>query len=254
MLNKILETKKEEIIALKKKYSSTPLDTNNDIQAFYQALSKPDIAIIAEIKQASPSKGLLTENFNVGEIASDYMKGGAAALSVLTDQQYFAGDPQNIMKAKQHCTLPVLRKDFIIDPIQIIQSQHLGANAILLIVAALSPSQLQDLHQMATELKLATLIECHSEQEIEIALNCQPQLIGINNRNLSTFKTDLNTTLQLKKMLPAGSQVVTESGIISPADIKMMLDNDVNCFLIGESLIKSSDRCEAVASLLKATQ
>ena len=253
MLNKILETKNEEIIALKKKYSSTPLDTNNDIQAFYQALSKPDIAIIAEIKQASPSKGLLTENFKVGEIANDYMKGGAAALSVLTDQQYFAGDPQNIMKAQQHCTLPILRKDFIIDPIQVIQSQHLGADAILLIVAALSPSQLPDLHQLATELKLAPLIECPYEQQIEIALNCQPQLIGINNRNLSTFKTNLNTTLQLRKMLPTGCQVVTESGIHSLADIKMMLDNNVKCFLIGESLIKSSDRCQAVANYLKVS-
>lgn len=205
------------------------------------AAGKP--AVIAEIKKASPSKGLLRENFDPASIAHSYEAHGAACLSVLTDAQFFMGDAGNLRAARGGCALPVLRKDFIIDPYQVSEARAMGADCILLIVAALADAQLVSLGALARELGMAVLVEVHEAGELEraLAISTAAALIGINNRNLRTFETKLETTLDLLPHVPAGRLVITESGIHSPEHVARMRASGVNAFLVGEAFMRAPD-------------
>jgi len=212
-------------------------------RGFYQALrSKADAqkpAIIAEIKKASPSQGVIRENFKPVEIAVDYAMNGASCLSVLTDKEFFQGSEANLQMVREKCPLPVIRKDFMIDPYQIYESRALGADCVLLIVAALDDVMLKELADTATGLGMDVLVEVHDAAELERALNLNCKLIGINNRNLRTFEVSLQTTLDLKNQVPADRLLVTESGIHTPADVQLMQDNDIHSFLVGEAFMRA---------------
>jgi len=197
--------------------------------------------VIAEVKKASPSKGILRENFQPAEIAVSYATHGAACLSVLTDVQFFQGSDEYLRQARAACSLPVLRKDFMVDPYQIIAARAMGADCILLIVSALSATQLNEFEACAFELGMDVLVEVHDAAELEIALDLDTSLLGINNRNLRTFETSLQTTIDLLKRIPTGKRVVTESGILQPADVKKMRDHDVHAFLVGEAFMRAPD-------------
>ena len=249
ILNKILATKREEVAAAKAKKSldqvreeaynqPDPRDFVGSILAKVDA-GKP--AVIAEIKKASPSKGVIRENFNPAEIAKSYEKGGAACLSVLTDQDYFQGSSEYLKQARAACSLPVLRKDFMIDPYQVYEARAMGADCILLIVAALELAQMRELEETAHDLGMAVLVEVHDGDELELALQLETPLIGINNRNLRTFDVTLDTTLGLLKQLPEDRFVVTESGIFTPEDVALMMNNHVHAFLVGEAFMRQPD-------------
>jgi len=251
ILDRIVEKKQQEISLAKglrplqmlKISEKSPLD-------FEQALRIQSPAIIAEVKKASPSKGVICENFNPVEIAKAYQQSGAACLSVLTDEHFFQGHNQYLMDIKNSIDLPILRKDFIIDTYQIIEARSLGADCILLIVAILDDTQLQDFTQIAQELGMAVLVESHTQQELERALELPTNLIGINNRDLKTFKTNLNTTLELKTLIPENKLVITESGINTIEDIQLMQSHNINTFLIGEALMRLSEN--NISQLLSA--
>jgi len=198
-------------------------------------------AVIAEIKKASPSRGVLRESFDPGAIAASYERNGAACLSVLTDTQFFQGALEHLKQARAACGLPVLRKDFTIDPYQAHEARAAGADCILLIVAALDVPRMRELEAVAQGLGMAVLVEAHDAAELEQALALKTTLIGINNRNLRTFETRLETTLDLLAQIPAGRLVVTESGILSPSDVSRMRDHKVGCFLVGEALMRAAD-------------
>lgn len=198
-------------------------------------------AVIAEIKKASPSKGVIRENFQPAEIAGSYEKGGACCLSVLTDIDFFQGSDAYLQQARQACSLPVLRKDFIIDPYQVYEARAIGADCILLIVAVLNDNQLNELASVAMELNMDVLVEVHDTEELERALQLNLQLIGINNRDLRTFETSLDTTLSLLSQIPEDRIVVTESGIHTPADVARMRAHNVNAFLVGEAFMKAEE-------------
>lgn len=207
-------------------------------------------AVIAEIKKASPSKGVLRKNFQPIEIAKSYEANGAACLSVLTDERFFQGKDEYLQQVHNACSLPILRKDFIIDPYQVYESRALGADCILLIVAALSDAQLKDLSELAKHLEMDVLLEVHNQKELERVLPLNNRLIGINNRNLSTFETTLETTLKLVKILSKQCIIVSESGISSQADIALLWNAGVHSFLIGEAFMKADDPGEALRNLL----
>jgi indole-3-glycerol phosphate synthase len=206
-------------------------------------------AVIAEIKKASPSKGVLRENFNPGEIAASYERGGASCLSVLTDADFFQGLPAYLRQARDACSLPVLRKDFIVDPYQVYEARAMDADCILLIVAALSDGQLSELSELAGQLGMDVLVEVHDAHELQHALRLPLRLIGINNRNLRTFETTLQTTLDLLDGIPDDRIVVTESGILSTEDVKRMRDHGVNAFLVGEAFMRADDPGAALKAL-----
>jgi indole-3-glycerol phosphate synthase len=203
------------------------------------AAGKP--AVIAEIKKASPSRGVLRESFDPAAIAASYQRHGAACLSVLTDLQFFQGRLDHLRLARAASKLPVLRKDFTVDPYQVLEARAAGADCILLIVAALETARMRDLEAVAHELGMAVLVEAHDAAELERALVLKTPLIGINNRDLRTFETRLETTLELLAHVPAGRLVVTESGILSASDVVHMLNHKVGCFLVGEAFMKASD-------------
>lgn len=198
-------------------------------------------AVIAEIKRASPSKGLLRENFDPAAIAASYEKHGAACLSVLTDEKFFQGAAGHLQAARAACALPVLRKDFTIDPYQVAEARALGADCILLIVAALGAAHMRELEDAAREFGLGVLAEVHDARELEQALALDTPLIGINNRDLRTFETRFETTLALLERVPASRIVVTESGIRGPEDVARMRAHDVHCFLVGEAFMHAAD-------------
>ena len=198
-------------------------------------------AVIAEIKKASPSKGVLREHFEPALIAKSYEQYGAACLSVLTDQQFFQGNITHMQAARAACALPVLRKDFMIDPYQVYESRAAGADCILLIVAALDLPRMRELESVAMSLGLAVLVEAHDGDELDIALKLNTPLIGINNRNLRTFETRLGTTLGLLERVPAGRLVVTESGVLKRDDVDLMRSRKVNCFLVGEAFMRAQE-------------
>ncbi|MFT6325151.1 MAG: indole-3-glycerol phosphate synthase [Bermanella sp.] len=198
-------------------------------------------AVIAEIKKASPSKGVLRENFLPAEIALSYEKGGAACLSVLTDVDYFQGSDEYLKQARNACSLPVLRKDFMVDPYQVVEARALGADCILLIVAALSDKQMSELNACALELGMDVLVETHDQQEFERAIDLPSPLLGINNRNLHTFDLTLDTTFNLLPYVPKDTLMVTESGIMGIEDVKIMRDKNVNAFLVGEVFMRADD-------------
>ncbi|MTI62468.1 indole-3-glycerol phosphate synthase TrpC [Methylophaga sp.] len=249
ILVKILERKQEEVAERGKKIPLAIMqqlaEHADEPRGFTEAMSR-NIAdgqpgVIAEIKKASPSKGLLREDFKPAEIAESYARHGATCLSVLTDRDFFQGHEEYLQQARKACSLPVIRKDFIIDPYQVFEARAINADCILLIVSALNDNQLENLSQLALQLGMDVLVEVHDLDELERALVLNVPLIGINNRNLRTFETSLDTTLALLPRIPEGHIVVTESGIHTPDDVKLMRDNDVNGFLVGEAFMRADD-------------
>jgi indole-3-glycerol phosphate synthase len=212
-------------------------------RGFYRALQSKALAkkpaIIAEIKKASPSQGVIRENFNPITIGQDYAMNGATCLSVLTDKDFFQGSEVYLQMVRERCPLPVLRKDFMIDPYQIYEARALGADCILLIVAALEDGQMHELSDVATQLGMDVLVEVHDADELQRALTLDTKLIGINNRNLRSFETSLQTTLELKAEVPADRMIITESGIHTHEDVQLMLDNEVYTFLVGEVFMRA---------------
>ncbi|CAN4275598.1 TrpC Indole-3-glycerol phosphate synthase [Methylophilaceae bacterium] len=249
ILNKILASKKTEVAASKLAVSLDQLQAQAEAQgeprdfvgSIHKKVMANKAAVIAEIKKASPSKGVIREDFKPAEIAKSYEKAGAACLSVLTDEQYFQGSAAYLKQARAACTLPVLRKDFIIDEYQVFEARAMGADCILLIVAALELAQMQKLEALANELGMAVLVEVHDADELALALQLETPLIGINNRNLRTFEVSLQTTLDLLKIMPEDRFVVTESGIFTPEDVKLMMNNQVQGFLVGEAFMRQDD-------------
>jgi indole-3-glycerol phosphate synthase len=212
-------------------------------------LAAGDAGVIAEIKKASPSKGVLREDFRPADIARSYERGGAACLSVLTDVDFFQGGDEYLKQARAACALPVIRKDFIVDPYQVVEARALGADCILLIVACLDDDQMRRLNDLAHALGMDVLIEVHDGEELERALRMDNRLLGINNRNLRTFEVSLHTTLDLMNAVPEERILVTESGIHSPADVRLMRDNGVNAFLVGEAFMRADDPGRKLAEL-----
>lgn len=257
ILDTIIATKFAEIQASQKIKS---LDQLNDevintsqprgfVKAIEAQLKKNKAAVIAEIKKASPSKGVIREDFHPQEIAISYEKGGATCLSVLTDQKYFQGSPEYLKEARAACSIPVLRKDFMVDPYQIYEARAMGADCILLIVAALPFDLMQELEETATHLGMNVLVEVHNQEELDLALQLKTPLLGINNRNLKTFDVSLNTTFELIKNIDNDKIVVTESGIFTSHDVKLMQEHHVNTFLIGEAFMRASDPGHALKTL-----
>jgi len=210
------------------------------------------VAVIAEIKKASPSKGVMRENFQPAEIAQDYERHGAACLSVLTDREFFQGSPDFLRAARNACALPVLRKDFLVDPYQVYEARAMGADAILLIVAALSLTQMQEMETIAQQLGMSVLVESHSADELDIALQLKTPLIGINNRNLRSFEVNLDTTLSQLQRIPPDRIVVAESGILAPPDVERLYSRGVRAFLVGEAFMRAESPGEELARLFAA--
>ncbi|MGZ8919116.1 MAG: indole-3-glycerol phosphate synthase TrpC [Methylobacter sp.] len=249
ILKKILDKKAEEVA--RRKFGMTIANLEEIAEAvekprgFYNALQAKVLAkkpaIIAEIKKASPSKGVIREDFQPVIIGQDYAMNGAACLSVLTDKEFFQGAEVYLQLVRERCPLPVLRKDFMIDPYQVYEARALGADCILLIVAALEDSQMQELSDIATKLGMDVLVEIHDAEELERALTLKTRLIGINNRNLRTFETSLQTTLNLKAQIPEDRIIITESGIHNQQDVQLMLDNGIYTFLVGEVFMRAEN-------------
>jgi indole-3-glycerol phosphate synthase len=219
------------------------------VRALFEAVGQGRAAVIAEVKKASPSKGVIRADFQPTAIARSYEAAGAACLSVLTDEKYFQGSDAYLEDIRAAVDLPLLRKEFIVDPYQIAESRLIGADCILLIVAALEAEALRDYHQQAVELGLDVLIEVHDREELDLALSLEPNLIGINNRNLKTFETSLNNTFNLLDAIPPDVMVVTESGIHSAEDVAAMRDKGVNAFLVGEAFMRAEDPGQALKAL-----
>jgi indole-3-glycerol phosphate synthase len=257
ILNKIIAVKRQEVAISEQSYPFEDLRLTAESRApardFVGALrAKHEIgaaAVIAEVKKASPSKGVLREDFRPAEIAATYERHGAACLSVLTDVQFFQGSATYLEAARAACHIPVLRKDFIIDPYQIVEARAMNADCILLIAAALEPQQMRDLEAFAHTLGLAVLVEVHNADELEHALTLKTPLIGVNNRNLRTFEVTLDTTIGLLDQIPDDRIVVTESGIRGRADVERMRAANVNSFLVGEAFMRADDPGVELAKL-----
>ena len=220
------------------------------VRDFKSALEKPGIGIVAEIKKASPSKGTFTQKFDHLELAMDFQTGGAHALSVLTDKKYFQGDKTFVKDIKDLTSLPILRKDFIIDEYQIYESGVLGADALLLIARALSKEHLSELYQCAKGIGLAVLVEAHSESEVETANDIRADMIGINNRDLETFEVDINCSVRLRPFIHEGALAVSESCISTSTDVRILKEAGFHAVLVGEGLIRHSNRSAAIRSIL----
>ena len=216
---------------------------------FYQTLKSPGISFICEVKKASPSKGVITEEFPYLEIAKEYEIAGASAISCLTEPYYFQGKDMYLKEITQHVTIPVLRKDFTIDPYMIYQARTLGASAILLICSLLSQSELEEYQAIATELGMSALVEAHDEQEVEMALRAEASIIGVNNRDLKTFQVDVTNSFRLRSLIPEEAAYVSESGIRTAQDIQVLRENHVDAVLIGETLMRSPKKREALEEL-----
>jgi indole-3-glycerol phosphate synthase len=214
------------------------------------ALRAPGISLIAEIKRASPSKGLIRADLDAVTLAREYEAGGAAAISVLTDRRFFQGDLDDLRSVRQHVGLPVLRKDFILDPYQVYEARAAGADALLLITAALGDDELLDLYQLTRALDMRALVEVHSEAELERALQVGPDIIGVNNRDLRTFRVDLETTARLRPLVPVDVILVAESGVHTPDDVARLAEIGADAMLVGESLVRAPDTTRKVRELL----
>ena len=257
ILNRIVATKREELaLALKK----TPLAVmredaesrllTRDFEGALRAKIAAGLpAVIAEVKKASPSKGVIRENFIPADIAQSYAEYGAACLSVLTDRQYFQGSSDYLKQARASCDLPVLRKDFMVDPYQVYEARAMGADCILLIAACLDDAQMAELEAIAHGLNMAVLVEVHDRAELERALKLKTPLVGINNRDLRSFEVSLDTTLGMLADVPADRLLVTESGILNSADVRKMRDHGVNAFLVGEAFMRAKEPGAALAEL-----
>jgi indole-3-glycerol phosphate synthase len=249
ILQRILKVKADEIAAARrvKPLSAVTSDARaaaparDFVAALRSKIADGAPAVIAEIKKASPSKGLLRARFDPATIAASYERCGAACLSVLTDTQFFQGRLEDLRTARAACRLPVLRKDFTLDPYQVFEARAAGADCILLIVAALEPNAMGELEEVAREAGLAVLVEVHDAAELELALRLKTPLIGINNRNLRTFETHLETTLDLLERIPSERLVVTESGILEPEHVQRMRERRVGAFLVGEAFMRAED-------------
>ncbi|MGO2010095.1 indole-3-glycerol phosphate synthase TrpC [Vreelandella alkaliphila] len=257
ILTRILARKDEEVAERRQAVSEAELlalaDKQSAPRGFIAALNARiaagDAAVIAEVKKASPSRGVIREDFHPDDIAKRYAEGGAACLSVLTDADFFQGHEDFLIAARDACDLPVIRKDFITHSYQVTEARAIGADCILLIVAALDDTQLRDLHQQANALGMDVLVEVHDAVELERALALDLKLVGINNRNLHTFETSLNTTLDLLPRIPEGVTVITESGIHTRDDVELMRDHEVNGFLVGEAFMREEDPGQALKQL-----
>ena len=249
ILNKIIATKHQEVAAAKaaKPFSVVEAEAlaqpapRDFVGAIRQKIANGQPAVIAEIKKASPSKGIIRPDFQPAEIARSYAEHGAACLSVLTDKEYFQGAPEYLQAARAACDLPVLRKDFMVDAYQVAEARAMGADCILLIAAALSLQEMQALEAQAHNYGMAVLVEVHNSEELDAALQLKTPLLGINNRNLRTFEVTLNTTLGLLAHIPAERIVVTESGILKPEDVALMRQNKVEAFLVGEAFMRATE-------------
>jgi len=260
VLSQIIQTKREEIAKASAIYSLRDLEQQipgvPEPRGFERAIvsrvNQGETAVIAEIKKASPSKGVIREDFDPVEIALSYESNGATCLSVLTDRDYFQGSPDFLVAARSTTRLPTLRKDFIVDPYQIYEARCMGADCILLIVAALDQQQMLELAEVATSLDLDVLVESHSHDELLRALDVKTKLIGINNRNLRTFETSLETTLGLLPEVPNDRIVITESGIHTVQDVSLMESSSVKAFLVGEAFMRQNDPGLALSELFNA--
>lgn len=249
ILNKILAVKAQEVAAAKAAKPLAALRAEAEqaapardfVGAIRAKIAAGQPAVIAEIKKASPSKGVLRADFQPAQIAASYAQHGAACLSVLTDEQFFQGSTAYLQQARAACTLPVLRKDFMVDTYQIYQARAMGADAILLIAAALSLAEMQEFEALAHSLGMAVLVEVHDGAELDVALQLTTPLIGVNNRNLRTFEVSLQNTIALLARIPPERIVVTESGILKPEDVALMRGHDVHAFLVGEAFMRAEE-------------
>ena len=257
ILNKIVEVKHQEVAAARKRKpleavradAESRMFTRDFVGAMRGKIKAGQAAVIAEIKKASPSKGVIREDFFPADIAQSYAEHGAACLSVLTDHAFFQGHPDYLKQARASCYLPVLRKDFMVDGYQIFESRAMGADCILLIAACLDDAQMADFEAIARSMEMAVLVEVHDAHELQRALKLQTPVIGINNRNLRTFEVSLQTTLGMLKDVPPDRLLVTESGILTRADVRQMRDAHVHAFLVGEAFMRASEPGEALAEL-----
>lgn len=249
ILNKIIATKTQEVAAAKaakplavvQQEAAAALATRDFVGSIRAKIANKQAAVIAEIKKASPSKGVIRADFQPAAIAASYEQGGAACLSVLTDVEYFQGSPEYLKQARAACSLPVLRKDFMIDAYQVYEARAMGADCILLIAAAIDLAKMRELEAIAHSLGMAVLVEVHNGEELDLALQLETPLLGINNRNLRTFDVTLDTTLDLLARIPEHKIVVTESGIFTQADVALMRQNDVHTFLVGEAFMRQPE-------------
>jgi indole-3-glycerol phosphate synthase len=257
ILNQIVAVKREEIAAAQQKMPLAAMRADAESRvltrdfegALRRKIDAGKSAVIAEIKKASPSKGVLRADFIPADIAQSYAEAGAACLSVLTDRQFFQGQTDYLKQARASCDLPVLRKDFMVDPYQIYESRAMGADCILLIAACLDDGQMAELESIARSLDMAVLVEVHDRPELDRALKLKTPLLGINNRNLRSFEVSLDITLGMLKDVPAERLLVTESGILGPEDVKKMRDAGVHAFLVGEAFMRADDPGAALAAL-----
>jgi indole-3-glycerol phosphate synthase len=257
ILNKIVAVKREEIAEGLKKKSLAAMRADAESRVLtrdFEGAMRAKIqagraAVIAEVKKASPSKGVLREEFIPADIAQSYAAHGAACLSVLTDKQFFQGSNDYLKQARASCDLPVLRKDFMVDAYQVYEARAIGADCILLIAACLDDAKMAELEAVARSLDMAVLVEVHDRAELERALKLKTRLVGINNRNLRTFEVSLQTTLDMLADVPADCLLVTESGILSKADVQRMREAQVNAFLVGEAFMRAAEPGEALAAL-----
>ncbi|MDX9689220.1 MAG: indole-3-glycerol phosphate synthase TrpC [Alphaproteobacteria bacterium] len=258
ILQEICQEKRRHVAGLKAITSQSKLEdmakTASPVRGFEKALAEKashhEAALICELKKASPSAGQIRDHYDPATLAKDYERGGATCLSILTDGPYFQGINEDMEAARAACSLPVLRKDFIIDPWQAYETRAIGGDCLLLIMAALSNVQAAEIHQAARSLGLDVLIETHNEEEVERALALPNGMIGINNRNLKTLVTDLETTARLAPLVPKNRMIVCESGLKTSGDLQRMMDLGVYSFLIGESLVKQDDLAQAVRNII----
>lgn len=257
ILERIVSVKREEIVAAKARRSEASLreqaEGQRNTRGFAAALRRKvgagQAAVIAEVKKASPSKGVLREHFVPAEIAASYERGGAACLSVLTDERFFQGSAAYLQEARSACALPVLRKDFMVDAYQVFEARAMGADCILLIVACLADAQMMDLEAQALALGMDVLVEVHDGTELDRSLRLKTPLVGINNRNLRSFEVSLDTTLGLLPRVPSDRLLITESGIFARADVRRMREAKVDAFLVGEAFMRAADPGAALAGL-----
>ena len=257
ILDKIIAVKREEIaaavrrkpLAVMREDAESRVLTRDFAGAIREKIAEGKAAVIAEVKKASPSKGVLRPDFIPADIAQSYAEYGAACLSVLTDKQFFMGEIDYLKQARASCSLPVLRKDFMVDAYQIYESRVMGADCILLIAACLDDKQMKDMEALAMSLDMSVLVEVHDAAELERALQLKTPLIGINNRNLKTFEVSLDASIKLSGQVPADRVVVTESGIATRADVKLMRDAKINAFLVGEAFMRATEPGEALEAL-----